>query len=146
MKFMLINGPNLNLLGKRDKSIYGEITLAQIESTIVEKAKESSADVICFQSNHEGSIVDFIQEHANECSGILINPGALTHYGLSIREALADVRLPTIEIHLSNIHAREEWRHKSVIAPVCNGQISGLGSNGYILALEHLIGLVGNVD
>ena len=146
MKFMVINGPNLNLLGKRDKSIYGEITLAQIESKIAEKAKESSTDVIFFQSNHEGSIVDFIQEHANECSGILINPGALTHYGLSIREALADVRLPTIEIHLSNIHAREEWRHKSVIAPVCNGQISGLGSNGYILALEHLISLIGNVD
>lgn len=146
MKLMVINGPNLNLLGKRDKSIYGEMTLAHIEAKILEKAKESSTDVIFFQSNHEGHIVDYIQENANECSGIIINPGALTHYGLSIRDALADAKLPTVEIHLSNRYAREEFRHESVIAPICNGQIGGLGWHGYILALEYLVDLVGSVN
>ncbi len=143
---MLINGPNLNLLGKRDKSIYGEMTLAQIESRVLEKAKDYPADVIFFQSNHEGSIIDFIQEQTDKCNGIIINPGALTHYGLSIRDALVDANLPTIEVHLSNIYARDEWRHKSIIAPICNGQISGLGWNGYILALEYLVDLLRDVN
>ena len=140
MKILIIHGPNLNLLGKRDKTIYGEKTLADLNQLIEKQAKELGAEVATFQSNSEGAIVDFIQAQAPQAEGIIINPGALTHYGLSLRDALYDADLPTIEVHLSNIYAREEWRSKSVIAPVAKGQISGLGWRGYIAALRTLVG------
>lgn len=136
MKILLINGPNLNLLGRREVSIYGVKTLPEIEIVMTGKARELGAEVLCFQSNSEGDLVDFLQREAPMAQGIIINPGALTHYGLSLREALADTRLPVIEVHLSNIYAREHWRQKSVIAPIALGQISGLGWRGYQLALE----------
>ena len=132
----VINGPNLNALGHRDATVYGVVTLAEIQAKITQRAQELGVDVEFFQSNSEGAIVDHIQNAAAD--GIIINPGALTHYGYSLRDALADTGLPIVEVHLSNIHAREEWRRKSVVAEVATGQISGFGWRGYIAALETL--------
>ena len=139
MKILVIHGPNLNMLGKRDKSTYGEKTLKEIDALLKKEAKASGVDVITFQSNHEGALVDFIQEQAGTTSGIVVNPGALTHYGFSLLDALIDSTLPVIEVHLSNIYRREEWRAKSIIAPIAEGQISGLGWRGYVAALQILV-------
>src|SRR4030066_692904 len=110
MKILVINGPNLNMLGKRDKTIYGDKTLAQIDTILKKEGESLGAEIVSFQSNSEGALIDFIQKHSAETSGIIINPGALTHYGLSLRDTLDDSGLPVIEVHLSNIYAREEWR------------------------------------
>jgi len=139
MKFLLIHGPNLNMLGKRDRAIYGNQTLSELESLVAKKAKELGAEILAFQSNSEGALIDFIQAKTPEATGIIINPGALTHYGLSLRDALEDSTLPVVEVHLSDIHAREEWRHKSVIVPIARKQIAGKGIQGYIDALEILV-------
>lgn len=138
MKILVIHGPNLNLLGKRQASIYGSRTLEEINRLLLERARELKVELAPFQSNSEGALIDFIQREAPSAQGIIINPGALTHYGLSLRDALADASLPVIEVHLSNIYAREEWRAKSVIAPIARGQISGLGWRGYMAALDIL--------
>jgi 3-dehydroquinate dehydratase-2 len=138
MKILAIHGPNLNMLGKREKTIYGEKTLQEIDAMLKKEAKALGVDVVTFQSNHEGALVDFIQEHADSARGIIINPGALTHYGFSLLDALVDSKLPVIEVHLSNIYHREEWRAKSIIAPIAQGQISGLGWRGYVAALQVL--------
>ncbi|MFC1944204.1 type II 3-dehydroquinate dehydratase [Chloroflexota bacterium] len=138
MKILIIHGPNLNLLGKRQQEIYGKKTLDQINSAIEEKAAELGVEVVPYQTNSEGELVDFIQAQAPAADGIIINPGALTHYGLSLRDALADASLPIIEVHLSNIYAREEFRRKSVVSPIARGQITGLGWRGYLAALEAL--------
>ncbi|MCE2458884.1 MAG: type II 3-dehydroquinate dehydratase [Dehalococcoidia bacterium] len=138
MKVLIINGPNLNNLGRRDASHYGVTTLAQIEEALGERASELGAEVDFFQSNHEGEIVDFIQRSTDGADGIVINAGALTHYGLSMRDALTDSRLPIVEVHLSNIHARDEFRRHSVIADIAVGQIAGMGWRGYIYALDFL--------
>ena len=135
-KIAVINGPNLNALGRRDTAVYGAVTLAEIQAKITERARELLVDVEFFQSNSEGAIVDHIQN--TTADGIIINPGALTHYGYSLRDALADAGPPIVEVHLSNIHAREEWRRKSVVSEVAAGQISGFGWRGYIAALEIL--------
>ena len=140
MKILVIHGPNLNMLGKREKAIYGEKTLDQIDALLKKEARALNVEVVTFQSNHEGALVDFIQEQADSAQGIIINPGALTHYGFSLLDALADSKLPVIEVHLSNIYRREEWRAKSVIASVAEGQISGLGWRGYVTALQVLAG------
>jgi 3-dehydroquinate dehydratase-2 len=132
MKILVIHGPNLNVLGKREKAIYGEKTLDEIDALLKEEEQILNVEVVTFQSNHEGALIDFIQEQADSAHGIIINPGALTHY------ALVDSKLPVIEVHLSNIYRREEWRSRSVIAPVAKGQISGLGWPGYIAALRAL--------
>jgi len=139
MKILIINGPNLNMLGKRDKTTYGEKTLAEIDSLLKKQGERLNVEIVPFQSNSEGTLVDFIQQQADSVDGIVINPAALTHYGLSLRDALVDSGLPIIEVHLSNIYAREEWRAKSVIAPIAKGQISGFGWQGYIIALETLV-------
>lgn len=139
MRILLIHGPNLNMLGKRDPDIYGDHTLAQIVALVAKRAQELGALVFSFQSNHEGSLIDFIQTESPKASAIIINPGALTHYGYSLRDALADSMLPVIEVHLSDIHARESWRSKSVIKDVAIEQISGKGWKGYIEALEMLV-------
>ena len=139
MKILIIHGPNLNLLGKREREIYGDKTLKEINSLLERQAKEMGVEIINFQSNSEGALIDFIQTESPKANGIIINPGALTHYGLSLREALADTNLPLIEVHLSNIYAREEFRQRSVIAPIAKGQISGLGWRGYIAALRTLV-------
>ena len=139
MKVLIIHGPNLNLLGKRETALYGNKTLAELDSLLKKRGEELGVEVVSFQANSEGALIDFIQEYSSQAGGIIINPGALTHYGLSLREALADTKLLTIEVHLSNIYAREEWRAKSVIAPVVKGQISGLGWQGYLIALQALV-------
>ena len=139
MKILVIHGPNLNMVGKREKALYGDKALAEIDALIEKRGQELAVEVLSFQSNSEGALIDFIQAETPKADAIIINPGALTHYGLSLRDALADAALPVIEVHLSNIYAREEWRHKSVIAPIARGQISGLGWRGYIAALEILI-------
>ncbi len=139
MRILLLNGPNLNMLGRRETSIYGKKTLPEIVSWLENRACELDAEVLAFQSNSEGELIDFLQLEAPHAQGIIINPGALTHYGLSLRDALVDAGLPVVEVHLSNIYAREGWRHESVIAPIALGQISGLGWGSYRAALEALI-------
>ncbi len=138
MKLLVINGPNLNMLGHRDRDVYGTMSLADIEEMVRHRAGELGAEVEFFQSNSEGAIIDVLQARYASVNGIVINPGALTHYGLSLREALVDTGLPVVEVHISNIYARERWRHRSVVAPVAVGQISGLGWRGYVAALEFL--------
>ena len=137
MKILVVNGPNLNALGRRDHAYYGAESLERVEARLVDRARELGVEVELFQSNEEGEIVGFLQG-AEGASGLIINAGALTHYGLSLRDALADARLPIVEVHISNIHAREEFRRHSVIAPIAVGQIAGLGTQGYELALEFL--------
>jgi 3-dehydroquinate dehydratase-2 len=139
MKILLIHGPNLNMLGQRNTALYGSQTLAEINRLLQQRAGELGVEIAPFQSNSEGALVDFIQAQSPQAAGIIINPGALTHYGLSLRDALEDSRLPVIEVHLSNIYAREEWRARSVVTPVARGQICGLGWRGYIAALEFLV-------
>ena len=138
---LVLNGPNLNLLGSREPGVYGSMTLAEILSDLeaVALGADPPLRIEHVQSNHEGNLVDAIQTLGPSSAGIIINPGALTHYSIALRDALAAVGTATIEVHLSNIHAREEFRHHSVIAPVVLGQIAGLGSDGYWLALHHLI-------
>jgi 3-dehydroquinate dehydratase-2 len=139
MKIMVINGPNLNMLGKRDAQHYGSDTLPIIERELGQKAKALGCELVFFQSNHEGAIIDFIQAQSEGADGILINPAALTHYGYSLHDALLDAGLPVVEVHLSDIKAREEWRRKSVIANVAIKQISGFKKQSYILGLEALV-------
>ena len=139
MRILLINGPNLNTLGRRDPRLYGSKTLPEVETAVTARGAELNAEVVCFQSNSEGVIVDYIQEQTPEAQGIVINGGALTHYGLSLRDALADTGLPVVEVHLSNIHARESWRQRSVTGSVAKGVIAGLGWRGYLYALDYLV-------
>ncbi len=143
VKILIVNGPNLNNLGRRDPGHYGSRTLADIEGDISQKADALSVEVVFFQSNHEGAIVDFIQQSSDEADGVIINAGALTHYGLSMRDALADARLPIIEVHISNIHARDEYRRHSVVADMAVGQIAGFGWRGYLYALDYLVAHIG---
>ncbi|NJN67748.1 MAG: type II 3-dehydroquinate dehydratase [Chloroflexaceae bacterium] len=139
MKVLFINGPNLNALGKRQPEIYGTLTLSQIEQLVDFYAAQQGVNLVCFQSNQEGTLIDFIQAEGWDADGVIINPGALTHYGLALRDALASLEAPIIEVHLSNVYQREPFRHTSVIAPIATGQIAGLGWLGYRLALEWLI-------
>jgi len=134
-KILLINGPNLNLLGTREPEIYGATTLDELVADLAKRATSGGVELVAFQSNHEGEIIDCIQREVSGCVGLIINPGAFTHYSYAIRDAIASVVIQTIEVHISNVYSRESFRHKSVIAPVCVGQISGLGINGYIAAL-----------
>ena len=138
-KILLINGPNLNNLGNRESKFYGNVTLQEIENEVIKIGKNHSLEIEPFQSNHEGNIVDFIQKNSKNSIGIIINPGALTSSGYSLVDAIIDSNLTTIEVHLSNIHAREEFRSTSIIAPISKGQISGLGKDGYIYALNYFI-------
>jgi 3-dehydroquinate dehydratase II len=136
MKVLFLNGPNLNLLGQREPEVYGRATLADIEAKVRERAKELKVEIDFRQSNQEGELVGWIQEAKGKFDVIVINAAAYTHTSIALRDAIVGVGVSTIEIHLSNIHAREEFRHKSLIAPVCCGQICGFGQKSYILALE----------
>ena len=139
MKILFLNGPNLNLLGQREPDIYGRTTLADIEAKVRERATKVKAEIEFRQSNIEGELVTWIQESKGKFDVIVLNAAAYTHTSVALRDAISAVGVPTIEIHLSNVHAREEFRHVSLIAPVCLGQIAGFGSNSYILALEAAI-------
>jgi 3-dehydroquinate dehydratase-2 len=138
-KILVLNGPNLNLLGYREPEIYGHITLADIEKKLQKKAIENHTEVICFQSNHEGALIDFIHQNRQNVQGIIINAGGYTHTSIAIRDALIAAKLPVIEIHVSNIYQRESFRHHSMITDIALGQIAGLGWKGYLLALEAMI-------
>jgi 3-dehydroquinate dehydratase-2 len=141
MKVLVIHGPNLNLLGTREKKVYGKTTMASINKTLATLAKKNKITVDFFQSNVEGELVTKIQSSKKKFDYIIINPGAYTHYSIAIRDAISGIKAKAIEVHLSNVHAREEFRHTSVIAPVCIGQIAGFGADSYRLALEYLINL-----
>ncbi len=138
-RLLVIHGPNLNTLGTRQPEIYGRTTLSEINDRLRAYGAERGYEIVTFQSNHEGALIDFLQAEANNCVGIVINPGGLTHTSVSLRDALAATDRPIIEVHLSNIHAREAFRHTSYIAPISKGQITGLGSAGYLYALQSLI-------
>ena len=137
-EYLVLNGPNLNNLGRRAPEYYGSTTLADVEARVRERARELGTEVSFFQSNHEGAIVDFIQQRSPSAVGVIINAGALTQVGYSILDALLDAGLPFVEVHISNIHAREEFRRHSVFAPYAAGQIAGLGWRGYVYALDYL--------
>ncbi|HUX52274.1 MAG TPA: type II 3-dehydroquinate dehydratase [Spirochaetia bacterium] len=140
-KFMVLSGPNLNLLGTRKTSIYGQGSLQDIHEGLKKRAEELSVSVECRQYNNEGAMIDWLQEAPGKFDGVIINAGALAHYSYSLRSAIGATLLPCIEVYISNIHAREEFRHQSVIAPVCVGVIAGFGKKSYLLALEALANL-----
>ncbi|HOZ73482.1 MAG TPA: type II 3-dehydroquinate dehydratase [Spirochaetales bacterium] len=139
MLISVINGPNLNMLGEREPQVYGSETLDDINSALGRAARDRGVDVEFFQSNSEGSLIDRLHECSRRSDGVILNAGAYTHYSIAIRDAIAAIRPPVVEVHLSNVHAREEFRRVSVIAPACVGQISGFGSTSYLLALEALV-------
>lgn len=138
-KILCIHGPNLNLLGEREPGIYGALTLDEIDGWLQEHARTHDVELRSFQSNHEGGIIDAIHDARTWADGLLINPGAYTHYSHAIRDAIAATKLPAVEVHLSNVYAREAFRHTSVIAPVCLGQIAGFGWHSYLLGLQALM-------
>jgi 3-dehydroquinate dehydratase-2 len=139
MKILILNGPNLNFLGIREKGIYGSEDYSTLGASLKEKAEKEGHELEIYQSNYEGGLIDKIQEaYHNKTEGIIINPGAFTHYSYALRDALASVEIPKIEVHISNVHKREEFRHQSVTAPVCTGQVVGLGLKGYALAMDFL--------
>ena len=144
MKFLVLHGPNLNLLGVREPEIYGSQTLADINASLENLSAELGCELSFFQSNTEGELIDAIQAAVRECHGILINPAAYTHTSIAIRDALSSVGLPCVEVHLSNIHRRETFRHTSMVAPVAIGQICGFGSDSYLLGLRALFSYVKN--
>ncbi|MCD7033192.1 type II 3-dehydroquinate dehydratase [Metabacillus sp. GX 13764] len=141
--YLILNGPNLNRLGTREPDIYGAETLLDLERGLLQFGEEAGAEITCLQSNHEGDLIDALHEAEGRYAGIVLNPGAFTHYSYAIRDAVAGISVPVVEVHLSNVHAREEFRHQSVTAPVTYGQIIGLGFAGYRLALQALIELKG---
>ena len=142
MRILLLNGPNLNTLGQREPEVYGHLTLADIEARVTERAKALGAELRAFQSNHEGGLIDYLQQEAPHADGIVINPGAFSHYSLALRDTLAGSGKPAIEVHISNIYAREPFRRRSVTAGACRGVITGLGWRGYLAALETLVELL----
>ena len=139
MKILIMNGPNLNLLGEREPSVYGDNSLSAINGRLKEQAEKASVDIDFYQSNHEGALIDKLHEARTEFDYIILNAGAYTHYSYAIRDAIAAIKIPVIEVHLSNVHSRDEFRHKSVISPVCKGVIAGFGEQSYVLALNYAI-------
>lgn len=143
MKILVLNGPNINFLGIREKGIYGTQDYEYLVTMLNEKAAEEGHEIEVFQSNYEGAIIDKIQAAYHDgTEGIIINPGAFTHYSYAVRDALASIEIPKVEVHISNVHKREEFRHLSVTAPVCTGQVVGLGLKGYALAMDYLTSLI----
>ena len=143
VQVLIVNGPNLNLLGTREPEVYGAVTLEDIEGLVGERARQRDAEVSFFHSNHEGAIVDALHDAVGTYDAVVFNPGALTHYSYTLRDAVASIGIPVVEVHLSNIAAREEFRATSVIAPACVGQISGFGPDSYVLGLEAALAVLG---
>ena len=139
MNILILNGPNLNMLGSREPEKYGYTKLSEIEHKLVEYGKKHNTQIDCFQSNIEGELVEAIQKSQDAYDGIVLNAGGYTHTSVAIRDAIASVETPVVEVHLTNVHAREEFRHNSMIAPVCVGQIAGFGENSYILGIDALL-------
>jgi 3-dehydroquinate dehydratase-2 len=142
LRLLALHGPNLNTLGSREPHIYGSLTLGEINQRLVERGSELGCAVVCFQSNHEGALIDFLQEHGPTAQGLIINASGLTHTSVCQRDAVAGSGLMAVEVHLSNIHAREPFRHTSLLAEICRGQVVGLGWRGYLAALVALVGLL----
>jgi 3-dehydroquinate dehydratase-2 len=138
MKILIVNGPNLNLLGEREPEVYGSESLADVNAWIADQAAAQGHELVFFQSNHEGVIIDHLQAHRREADAVIINPGGLTHYSVALRDAISGCQIPTVEVHLSDIHAREAFRQVSMIKDVCLTQIAGRGKQGYVDALEFL--------
>ncbi len=139
---LVLHGPNLNLLGLREPDVYGTLTMDDINTQMVELGKELGVDVRCFQSNHEGALIDALHEARTRDAGVVFNPGGYTHTSVALRDAISAINLPVVEVHLSNVHAREEFRHRSMISAVCAGTISGLGVQSYLLGLRGLVGKI----
>ncbi len=139
MKILILHGPNLNLLGTREPEIYGSMTLEDINNKIIELGKELGAEITCLQSNHEGALIDALHDARPWAAGVVFNPGAYTHTSIALRDAISAIQIPVIEVHLSNVYAREEFRHISMISAVCKGKILGFGWRSYLLALRALV-------
>jgi 3-dehydroquinate dehydratase-2 len=137
LRILVVNGPNLNFLGKRELGIYGDETLEDINQYLISLGKEIGLDLVFFQSNSEGALIDFLQKEYDKADGLVINPGAFTHYSYALRDAIVSCEIEVVEVHLSNIHSREEFRQHSVITPVCKGVVSGFGFYGYAMALSY---------
>ena len=143
MRFLVLHGPNLNLLGEREPDVYGTTTLAEIDEMLSKAASEHGHEIVSFQSNEEGQLIDKLQEAMSGFDGVLINPGGLTHYSIALRDAVQAVPVAVVEVHLSNIFAREEFRQRSVISGACAGVVSGFGARSYLLGLDALLGITG---
>lgn len=142
MRILFLNGPNLNLLGQREPGLYGTVSLREIESVVRAQAAAWQVDIDFRQSNHEGQLVDWLHEAPSAYNGVVLNAGAYTHTSIALRDAIAAIGIPVVEVHLSNIHAREPFRHQSLIAPVCRGQISGFGPWSYLLGLAAIVSVI----
>ena len=139
MKILILHGPNLNLLGTREPEVYGSMTLADINSKLLELGSERNAEIKCLQSNHEGALIDALHDARTWASGVVFNPGGYTHTSIALRDAISAIQIPVIEVHLSNVYAREDFRHVSMISAVCKGKITGFGWRSYMLGLRALV-------